>query len=170
MKTYKYKLSPSDREDILYSADGFSEQEDAEEYLESLLTNYFPEGVLFEQSRVYLYRVLFFYGQPELNKDRLGKHWTGDPDNISDSDWVSLIRDANGYYSKEEKQFVLIGLFDVKKHIDIEHTLYNNLRYPNEKEYSLYNEFVKPHELYFLELSNFDNKNPLQSKGIVQLI
>jgi hypothetical protein len=165
-----YNISPSDRKDILYSPDGFNTKEEAEEYLDSLLNNYFPHGVKFKEDKVLLYRILFFYDDMTLNEETIGMHWTGEADNITDSHWVSLIRDANGYYSDAEKIFVLIGLFNVRNSIDIKHTLYNNLRYPNEFEYSLYEAFTNPLDLYIVSHENFNDKNPIKSEGIKKLL
>jgi len=167
LKESIYKLSDKDMKYILDNAKGFNERSEAEEFLNYKLSNVFPDGVVFNTDSVWLYRIIFLSNSNNLNENGFGEHWTAIPDNIDDEHWVELIRDTtNNYHDKIE--IVLIAEFDIKN-IDVEHTLANNVRYPNEDEFTLYSKNINPKQAYIVNRKKFNYKNPLQSKGIKKI-
>lgn len=167
---YAYKLSKDEWDSILFSPDGFDDEDDeddAREFVEEKLNSHFPEGFIFNKSSVFLYRLLFLDKLKELNKDKLGQHWTGNPDNIYDSHYVWTIRQTTNTPESKVAYVLIINISP--EEIDIVGSLHTNVLYPEEEEITLNPDF-KPYEAYICKQENFNNRQPLTSKGIKEIL
>lgn len=77
-----------------------------------------------------LYRIIFADNKKEINKDKLGSHYSDDKE--------SLIQNSSFAIGYGECKF-LLTITAKKNQIDIENTLHNRILYPNENEITIRN-------------------------------
>ena len=113
-------------------ADGFTDDDDAREYIVDRIDQLerLPE-------RLTLYRVLFLTDITKLNRLVLGQHWVDDSD-VLDQQLVEYLKYECMGEEIEGDPFIIRAVFD-SKDIDLETTLRQNVINPHENEL-----FLKP--------------------------
>lgn len=145
-----FEITDKDREEILFSPDGFNNREEAEEYLDSILNwNYsnLPD-------EFWLYRVIFIDNEKDFKLNNLGKHWTIEVDNIFDDEWIENIRETNDL---KGNPWIIRAKFKFED-INQENTLKNNILYPHEEEITL-KDNSKPIEFDIFKLEDIRKIN-----------
>ena len=120
-----FNLSDKDREELLYSPDGFNSKEDANNHINYLIRQFEYES---KQDKIRLYRVIFVNSKEDINTDDFGRHWSTES---YDEEGVDLIRQTT---DPDGEPYIVIADFKPSD-IDYKNTLRTQVLYPWEYEY-----------------------------------
>lgn len=118
---------------------GFNNKEEAIEYLDSLKTTSFPDGLANIPSEMTLYRVLLIRRGKVIDEKEIGRHFVADTKIIYSEDWLESIGifDMVDWDDETSQQLWLLVCKVPKSNLDLHQTIENRLRYPDEEEFTL---------------------------------
>lgn len=156
-----------DINELVECADGFSDNDEALEYIEDRISK-----LRFLDNNLTLYRVLFLTSIDELNVKELGNHWTDDVSVLEDKHFLDYLKNECNGEEIPGEPFIIRAEFH-KSSINFETTLRQNVINPHEEEYFLQDprpiapiSIRKPLESVFVRPSMFDNSDLLSTASL----